>query len=931
MELFCPFKGNPQWKELVQKLGDENLAYFEWMRQELGKDQNESNNPTIEVPGSKPITEKRSTSLKNQQKYAQVKHYLSNRLNRLSTEFKSVDPASPKGLELSKEIGEISKKIENNENNASTKSYVSFGKDLVAEVESSLKDLKSGKIKPTITNISRNREILEIFKGFKNLTFKITRLQNELEPFVDKVMTDEVNKFSTEKREITSENIFDQKSDINRVRKGFGALSDVADYLGRTIGSKIKAAQNKISSENKHLTDKIQKEVDALKSYQKKQGITGVKTYEPFIQDFNGTTILTREYTSDFYTARDKALVDLNSEDENVRKEAENWIKENLVYEDGKVSATNSKYINPKYEKIQKTPELKRFYDFHKEITNQAKTKIPVEIGEDFIANIKNTIASDVLQGDKKLLSGLKEGIKDIIKIKSFNEDSYIGDEDLSNDILPLRYVRELPSEEKSSDLGENLLKFASFANSYNEMSNILPEIRLLQDQIASKKYIKSSDPSTTIEGENSNIFKMVDDYVNMQVKGKVKSDEGKLTIGSTFDENGNKTGEKYILASDVVDFGLRYNSLLRIGLNPINAVTNYLIGDIGNIIEGFGNKFYSLGDLKTATGIFFKQNFKQDSTMNTLLEDLNPLQELDDYEAADRVRLKGSVSLDNLKNIAYKPQQMGEKFLQTRTMLAVMLKDGLLDKNGETTKKYKDLTEGEKSKLADKIQRLNQSIHGRYSSRDAATLQQNVLFRALIQFRKWIPAAIESRFGGKQYDNRLGTEIEGRYQTAVRLLVKDLRDTLSRLQSGKLTELEIYNMRKNLVDTVILIGTVLAYNGLKGDDDDKKWRAKPGVKFALDQLNRVSGDLLFFYSPSQYNKLAQNAVPLSKTVGDLISVVNMTPYLFYNAGKEEIYQSGPRKGENKFWSRFSSLVPGFKPAADLKRIWNGVDFQEIK
>lgn len=930
--LFCPNVSSNEFKDLVKKLGSTDLAYYEWMSKGIGEEIAQNEELSIESPNvSEPIEVKKTTSVKNRQKYATVKNYLSNSLTRLNQELKSVSPTSQRGLELTQQIGDISKKLQSNENNASNKSYLSFGKELVAEVETSLNDLKSGKIKPTIKNVTRNKEILDVFKGFKSLSSKIDKLQSQLEPFVDKVMTDEVNKFSTEKKTITSEEIFAQKSDINSVRKAVGALSDVADYLGRTIGAKIKAAQNKISSTNKHLTDDVQKEVNLLKEYQKKQGITGTKIYTPFIQESNGTTVLTKEYTTDFYIARDQAIIDLNSEDEQVRKDAENWIKENLVYEGERVTATNPKYINPNYKKIQSTPALKRFYDFHKKITAEAKEKLPVEIGEDFIANIKNTISSDVLQGDKTLLSGLKEGFKNIINIKSFQEGQFVGEEDLANDTLPLKYLTQLPADKKSNDLGENLLKFASFANSYNEMSDILPEVRLLQEQIATKRYIKSSDPRTSVLGQDSNIFKMVDDYVNAQIKGNTKLDQGKLKVGNTYDENGNVTGEKYVLASDIVDFGLQYNSLLRIGLNPINAVTNYLIGDIGNVIEGFGNRFYSLGNLKTATNIFFKQNFKQDSTMNKLLEDLNPLQELEDYESADKVRIKGGLSAEGVKNIMYKPQSMGEKFLQTRTMLAVMLKDELIDKSGETTKKYNDLSESDRSKLADKIQRLNQSIHGRYSGRDAATLQQQVWYRALVQFRKWIPAAIESRFGGKQYDNRLGTEIEGRYQTLFRLLVKDLRGTITKLQSGKLTELEVYNMRKNIFEAVILLGTVLGFNGLKGDDDDKEWRKKPGVKFALNQLNRVSGDLMFFFSPSEYNNLAKNAIPLSKTVGDIISVANYTPHLFYNAGKDEKYTVGDRKGEDKFWSRLGSLVPGYKPAAEALRVFNGLEFQEPK
>lgn len=925
MPIFCPLKTHPQFIALIKEIG-EDRAYEQWVREENSKSIEEDSQQINGLPGSEPIVSKQSE--KSKQRISQARDFLKRKLTRLRQEVKNIPENSTELIKTNAEIEDISNKVENG---ISNKSYNEFGKDLLKEVQDSLNELKLGKKAVSIKDISKLREILEIFKNFKGLSYRVEQLQQELEPFVDKVTETDVNKFSTEEKPITLEKIFEQTPDINRLRRDFGALSDISDYIGRTIGSKIKAAQNKISTDNQHLADRIQKEINSLKEYQKKKGITGNKIYEPFIQELGSTTVLTKPYKSEFYEARDKAIVDVNSEDEQIKNEAKNWFKENLKYDENMgVIPSDSKYDNPNYKKIQDTPELKKFYDFHQQITEEAKNKLPVEIGEDFIANIKNTIASDILTGNKTLLSGLKDGLKNIIKIKSSTQGQFTTDGDLKNDILSIKYIKPITTESKSKDLGENLFKFAAAANSYNEMSDVLPEIRLLQDQIKKKEYIRSSNPDETTTDKNSNIFKMVEGYVNAQIKGENKKEEGKIKIGSTYDENGNPNGEKYILASDVVDFGLRYNSLLRIGLNPINAVTNYLIGDIGNVVEGFGGRFYKLGDLKNATKIFFKQNFNQDSTMNKLLEELNPLQELEDYEAVDRVKLKGTLSGEDLKSFMYKPQQMGEKFLQTRTMLAVMLKDGLITKNGEVTEKYTQLTDSDKKKLADKIQRLNQSIHGRYSGRDASILQQNVLFRAAIQFRKWIPAAIESRFGGKQYDNRLGAEIEGRYSTAFRLMVSDLRNTISRLQSGKLTELEIYNMKKNLFEAVILIGSLLTYKGLKGDKDDKEWRSKPGVKFALNQLNRVSGDLEFFFSPTQYTNLLKNSLPIAKTVSDLTSIISYSPYLLYDAGKEEIYQSGQRKGENKFWSRFSSLIPGLKPVGESLRIFNGVDFKEI-
>ncbi|MCL5460337.1 hypothetical protein M3M33_16995, partial [Loigolactobacillus coryniformis] len=75
---------------------------------------------------------------------------------------------------------------------------------------------------------------------------------------------------------------------------------------------------------------------------------------------------------------------------------------------------------------------------------------------------------------------------------------------------------------------------------------------------------------------------------------------------------------------------------------------------------------------------------------------------------------------------------------------------------NGELTDKYTNASEDEIQQLRDKIQRLNQKIHGRYTQKEAAAAQQNVVYRLVSQFRKWIPAAIENRVGEAQWDNRL-------------------------------------------------------------------------------------------------------------------------------------------------------------------------------
>jgi len=124
-----------------------------------------------------------------------------------------------------------------------------------------------------------------------------------------------------------------------------------------------------------------------------------------------------------------------------------------------------------------------------------------------------------------------------------------------------------------------------------------------------------------------------------------------------------------------------------------------------------------------------------------------------------------------------------------------------------------------------------------------------------------------------------------------------------------------------------IYIATVtLAAMLLGGDDPDSKRRRKnPMVRFALDQLNSVSGDLTYFYSPGQMNKLLTNTAPLAKTVNDMILTVENIPYMF--GGQDSEYKRGSRKGENKFYSRFTELIPLYNPSLKVIRYFNGEDY----
>jgi hypothetical protein len=274
--------------------------------------------------------------------------------------------------------------------------------------------------------------------------------------------------------------------------------------------------------------------------------------------------------------------------------------------------------------------------------------------------------------------------------------------------------------------------------------------------------------------------------------------------------------------------------------------------------------------------------------------------------------------------------------------MLAVAIKDGYLNSDGTLTDKGKALLHRTESgeynnydaidKLSGKIHRVNQMIHGRYTSREAATLYQHSWYRAVSQFKKWLPTAIENRFVGRRYDNRLGVEIEGRYRTALRMsgmnpitLAKTLLSTLrsyeAMVESGKMTELDYYNMRKNLIEIILVTALMTLAAGIK--DDEEKWKKDPMKKTIITLLNRASSDLYYFMTPKPLTELT---VPLSGTIKQVTQAVAAVPTIFTG----EIKSSGQYKGWNNATAEFMDIIPGAKPLKDVMGLLNQNTLQEF-
>lgn len=817
--------------------------------------------------------------------YARQQQYLQNALFKLEKDLRAYSSDSEEYNKALFDLAGTRSKFDQAILTGDENMYLAIGDDALNSAESIISNLKSN---PNIAanDILQAKDIIDAWKEFQGLRDKSNKLEEELYPFINNLNIDKINEYSTRKEKVTQALIDSQTKDIDSIKKWVGALADSPNVIAQTIGTMISESHNKAAIKNKETNDKIQEELDALITYSKKNGVKVSDMYNVFIVEKEGSLSLIR---GEFNT-------------------------------DGSV--------NPNWAKIQETPELLRYYNFYKDTINNLQQNIPYFKGSSswFIPNLANSNIKDKL----KKLSPLKE-----------RSTTYSKDENLKADIVPLEMHKPIPSAKKSKDLSEALSQYSKFSSKYEEMSKILPEVRLLQEEIkyvrdpktgkiTDRLYTKASNPSVKVEGKDSNLNKMVEDVINMQIKGKMKKDEGKYKYNDIYDENGEVTGEKYVDIAGAIDDILKYNSVLRIGGTMIGAVSNVVFGDISSIIEGVGGRFFTVRGLIQAGNIFWTQTWKKDSTLNKIHKDLDILRDLDDYNYSEDIKAKGSntkLSVEKFEELLYAPQKKGELFIQSKVMLAIMIKDGLITSKGELTEKYNSLTAKEKDQLRGKIQQEINITQGRYTNREAATIQQAVIYRAFSQFRKWIPAAIENRFGSyNPHDNRLGTDNEGRYRTTVKLLGKaaknksigdamyyvfaPLLNAKAAIESGKMTELEVHNMRKMLAEVITWAILGFAYAGLHGNDDENKRRRKnPVIKTALTLLSRAEGDVNFFYSPSSLTNVA--VVPIDKTIMDIIKTISLLPtVLEIGDQKDWAVQRGRKKGQSKFRAQLPKVLP---------------------
>lgn len=408
----------------------------------------------------------------------------------------------------------------------------------------------------------------------------------------------------------------------------------------------------------------------------------------------------------------------------------------------------------------------------------------------------------------------------------------------------------------------------------------------------------------------------------------------------------------------------IQYESIRALSVNVKGMVVNKTIGEVQALIECGAGEFFGLGDYLWAKQKMFGNGF---SAVGRTVDFLNHNKNNYDVLLAEMFEpVPGSheeqverfhssalrTTLGSFNPLA--GYSIGERLLHYTTMYAILHRTKVLVDGSKTSlyNAFKKVKEDGNSELVLKdnvtdldgnpitleylegikkrIRLANQSMHGSMSQEDKGIITQYLLGRAVMQFRQWMVEAYSKRFRSKFRDAATGLEREGHYVTSF----KYLKNLFTGNNHGKQTDLEKYNNRRTIAETVILLALFALSKALAAGDDEDEYDEFGNKKTKKQKmLDRGFWYNLFVYTtnktladvvsespagiPSSTTQVLKTIVPVTNTLDGFLYPFYGIPELW------ERFESGEHKDEIKYWVNIKrKTIPFVKQIQDIDNMY---------
>ena len=794
--------------------------------------------------------------------------------------------------------------------------------------------------------------------------------------------------------------------DINFLDRYISSMSDASDPMLSLIDKVVKSTQSK--------RDLVLEEILAgVRSAHTKLSQAGYTTDFMYERDKDGK--LTGRIISDIdfvkfkeeYDAEKKRLMDEKLPYYTVKSKLDAWERRHtetvLIDADSGRKEELPKKSLYGVDRISKlAPAQREYYNTMISLKATLDSMIPARFANTFNAvQVRNDVTEAIMDNvtnPKKAGKMVIENLKDSFLRRSDDTDwgdtTVLGDGESpiltkskkigldfsGNPIqkLPVYYTTPLEDMERlSTDFTSSIMAYASMAVNYNEMSKVIDVLELTRDLIKDREVQQMSGDSKLIDafkvvhkkfsknytksGERINIGERIDDYYASVLYGQHKKDEGAWNIFG-----------KEVDIAKTMDTLKSYTGALGLGLNVFSAISNVTMGKMQLFIEAMSGEYFNMKDSAIGKKNYYAllpqymaelNSTKKTSKLGLLIDKFDALEEFygnlksQGYYKGPLSRIIGSANIFFLNN-------MGEHYLHSRNMLAILnnvkvkdrngkemslfdafevktdtegvskivLKEGIKDLDGnllstegldrnselyeEVEKRYENFITNQKLRIG----KVNQSLNGAFNETDKGAIHRYSLGRLAMQFRQWMPAHYSRRFSRASYDAELDHWREGYYRTIGRFalnLMKDIGRAKFDLATNwnSLSTHEKANIRRALTE-LGTFATLAALISMIGPEKDKKGRW--GERMVVYQLKRMQletgASIPWFSALENAWTILQSPAAAINSFNGLLDLIK-----FWNMFNE--LESGRYKGWSEWERDVSQAIPLYgqlRKVADL-------------
>lgn len=583
------------------------------------------------------------------------------------------------------------------------------------------------------------------------------------------------------------------------------------------------------------------------------------------------------EFNQDRYAKDLKNYTQFVSKSTKLNNQAKNnlinkWIKDNnanwFKYHTAKEKWFDSRWVDIKQGKYKGTA-VEEFYDYYRTVMKELLDELPLETTyETFVPNIKSSFLERTANAG--IGNALKSGF-DFSSLEVLHDDPKYGKYDADNnpiDNIPILYTDALNPNEKSYDLGLLLTAFAGTALNYKNLTDLegLKEASLSfvrnQDELmtTSKDEVRRTTSGQERKKPNestSSHYGQLKDYVDVVFYGRRRVVEKTKTFKSGFLDRitswskGEETvTEREYAWSKLFDGVLNFTAIKALGFNFFAPITNYLSGESTSFMTGINGLYFNVADKTKALALLASNDQKAKLFIDKFKVKMGDF-ELDELNVLSTDKIKMGVA-----DAAFIGYHLGDYAVQNSNFIAMLLSNKheikwddyeVVDNKLVSKQPENKLTI---TRFKNKVMKVNKKIMGNMDHNDHASAKRYMLGRAVMQFRNWLPATFEERWGRKRFDYDLEEYTEGRYRVGFRYVIEHvikpmLSKTKSRLLEWKnLTPQERAALKSNILDIVIITGVFAMLGVLRGDGDDEKTMMD---RYSIRVIDRLLAELTFF------------------------------------------------------------------------------------